>query len=59
MVLLAKTKFNAITFLILKTLIDSNISYDDFFLVHDVLKEYNNMQKQSKIIKVYKMTDII
>ena len=48
MVLLAKTKLNIIKVLIFKYLIDSNINQDEFALVNDVLKEYNNMKEAIK-----------
>ena len=38
-VLLAKSKLNSIEVLISKTLIDSNISYDEFISINNVLKE--------------------
>ena len=37
-VLLAKPKLNSIEVLISKALIDSNISYDQFVLINNVLK---------------------
>ena len=40
--LLANYKLNSIQFLISKTLIDSNISHDEFPLINNVLKEYDN-----------------
>ena len=43
-VLLGKTKLNTIEVLILKTLIDSHISYDKFVSLNNVLGEYNEMK---------------
>ena len=43
-VLLAKSKLNRIEVLISKALIDSVISYDEFVLINNVLKEYNQMK---------------
>ena len=50
MVLLAKSKLNSIEVLI-KALIDSVISHDDFFLINNVLKEYNEMKEEIKNLK--------
>ena len=46
--LLGKDKLNTIEVLISKTLIDSNISHDEFVSVNDVLREYNEMEKEIK-----------
>ena len=50
-VLLAKSKLNSIEVLISKTLIDSNISHDEFVLINNVLKEYEDMKKVMKNLK--------
>ena len=50
-VLLAKSKLNSIEVLISKALIDSNISYDEFVLVNNVLKEYGDMKEEIKNLK--------
>ena len=42
-VLLTKTKLSSIEILISKALIDSDISHDEFVLVNNVLKEYDDM----------------
>ena len=44
--LLEKSKLNFIEVLILKALIDSNISHDKFVLINNVLKEYDNMKEE-------------
>ena len=44
-VLLAKSKLNSIEVLVSKALIDSVISYDEFVLINNVLKEYDEMKK--------------
>ena len=44
-VLLAKSKLNRIKVLISKTLINSNISHDEFNLISNVLKKYNKMKE--------------
>ena len=49
--LLAKSKLNSIEVLISKALIDSNISHDEFILINDVLKEYDNMKEEIKNLK--------
>ena len=50
-VLSAKTKLNSIEVLICKALIDLNISHDEFILVNNVLKEYDDMKKEIKNLK--------
>ena len=47
-VLLAKSKLNKIEVLISKALIDSNISHDEFVLIKNVLKEYEEMKEEIK-----------
>ena len=47
-VLLEKTKLYIIEVLISKTLIDSNIIYDNFFSVNNVLRENNKMKEEAK-----------
>ena len=47
-ILLAKSKLNSIEVLISKALIDSNSSHDEFLLINNVLKEYDNMKEQIK-----------
>ena len=49
--MLAKSKLNSIEVLISKTLIDSNISHDEFVLINNVLKEYEEMKEEVKILK--------
>ena len=44
--LLAKSKLNFIETLILKALIDSDISHDQFVLINNVLKEYDDMKEE-------------
>ena len=43
-ILLGKGKLNAIEFLISKALINSYISNDEFVLVNNVLREYNEIK---------------
>ena len=47
-VLLRKDKFNAIEILISKALIHSYISHDEFVLIDNVLREYNEMKREIK-----------
>ena len=47
-VLVAKTKSNTTEDLISKTLIDSNISHDEFVSVNNVLKEYDDIKEEIK-----------
>ena len=48
MILLAKSKLNSIEVLIPKALIDSNISNDEFVLINNVLKEFNDIKGEIK-----------
>ena len=48
-VLLAKSKLNKIDILISKTLIDSNISHDEFVLINNMLKEFCDMKEEIKV----------
>ena len=48
-VLIAKFKLNHVEVLISKTLIDSNISRDEFVLINNALKELNDTKEKSKI----------
>ena len=50
-VLLAKSKLNSIEVLISKTLIDSNISHDEFILMKNMLKEYDHRKEEIKSLK--------
>ena len=50
-VLLAKSKLNSIKVLTSKVLIDSVISHDEFVLIKNVLKEYDEMKKGIKNLK--------
>ena len=43
-----KTKLNNLNVLICKTLIDSNISHDEFVLINNVLKEVYDMKEEMK-----------
>ena len=47
-VLLAKSKLNNIEVIISKALIDSNISYDEFVFINNVLKEFYDMKEEIK-----------
>ena len=50
-VLLAKTKLNSIEVLTFKALIDSVISHDEFVLINNVRKEYDDMKEEIKNLK--------
>ena len=52
LILLAKSKSNSIEVLIVKTLSDSNISGDEFVLINNVLKEYDEMREEIKSLMV-------
>ena len=47
-VLLAKYKLNSTEVLISKDLVNSNISHDEFILINNVLKEFDDMKEEIK-----------
>ena len=47
-VLLGKTQLDAIEVLIFKFLFDSYFSHDEFVLVNNVLRKYNEMEEEIK-----------
>ena len=49
--MLAKSKLNRIEVLISKALIDSNTSHDEFVLINNVLKEYDEIKEEIKNLK--------
>ena len=51
-VFLGQTKLDTIEVIISKVLIDSYISHDEFFSVNNVLREYNEMKEDIKILKL-------
>ena len=51
MVLLAKAKLNRIEALISKALNDSNMRHNEFVLMNNVLKEYDDMKEKIKNLK--------
>ena len=50
-VLLAKSKLNSIEVWIFKALINSNINHDEFALINNVLKEYDDTKEKIKNLK--------
>ena len=48
--MLVKSKLNRLEALISKTLIDSNISHDEFVFMNNLLKECDNMKEEIKNI---------
>ena len=56
-VLLAKSKLNSIEVLISKALIDSNISHDEFVLINNVLKEYEEERRNQKFKDLIKFIE--
>ena len=50
-VLLGKDKLNTIEILISKALIDSCINHDEFVLLNNVLREYNEMKNEIKSLQ--------
>ena len=51
-VLLGKSKLNTIAVLISKALIDSCISHGEFVSINNVLREYNEMKKEIKMLQL-------
>ena len=49
--MLAKSKLNSIEVLMSKSLVDSNISHDEFVLINNVLKEFDYMEEEIKNFK--------
>ena len=49
--LLAKSKLNRIEVLTSESLIDSVICHDEFILINDVIKEYNEIKEEIKNLK--------
>ena len=49
--LLGKDKLNTIEILISKALIDSCINHDEFVLLNNVLREYNEMKNEIKSLQ--------
>ena len=49
--MLAKSKLNSIEVWIFKALINSNINHDEFALIHNVLKEYDDTKEKIKNLK--------
>ena len=43
-----KLKLSTVDFLFFKALIDSYVGHDEFTLVYNVLREYNEMKKEMK-----------
>ena len=58
-VLLANYELNSTEVLISKTLIDSNISHDEFLLINNVLKKNYDINKESKIPITNKSLDYV
>ena len=50
--MLAKSKLNSVGFLISKALIDSNISHDQFVLINNETKEFDDLKEKSKSCNV-------
>ena len=51
--MLAKSKLNSKEVLRSKALIDSNISHDEYVLINNVLKEYDNIKEEIKNLKIW------
>ena len=50
-VFFSKSKLNSAEALISKVLIDSDISYDEFVLINNALKEYTELKEEIKSLK--------
>ena len=50
-VLIAKSKLNSTEVLIYKALIDSKISHDKFISINNVLKDCDDMKKETKTLR--------
>ena len=50
-VYLAKSKLNSIEVFIFTASIDSNVCHDEFALINNMLKEYNNMKSEIENLK--------
>ena len=51
MVLITKSIINSKEVLISKAIINSVISHDKFMLINNVLRDYNKMKKEIRILK--------
>ena len=49
--MLAKSRLNMIEVVIFKALIDSNVSLDEFILINNMLKEYEDMKEEIKNLR--------
>ena len=50
-VFISRSKLNSAEALISKVLIDSDISYDEFVLINNALKEYTELKEEIKSLK--------
>ena len=50
-VFFSRSKLNSAEALISKVLIDSDISYDEFVLINNALKEYTELKEEIKSLK--------
>ena len=50
-VLFSKSKLNSAEALISNVLVDSDISYDEFVLINNALKEYTELKEEIKNLK--------
>ena len=56
-VLLVKSKLNSIEVLLSKALINSAITLNEFILINNVLKEYNEMKEEIKNVNTSSSLD--
>ena len=58
-VLLAKSKLNSIEVLLSKSLIDSVVSHDEFVLISNALKEYNELREEIKVKDLISLSKVL
>ena len=58
-VLLAKSKLNSIEVLLSKSLIDSVVSHDEFVLISNALKEYNELRGEIKVKDLISLSKVL
>ena len=58
-VLLVKSKLNSIEVLLSKSLIDSVVSHDEFVLISNALKEYNELREEIKVKDLISLSKVL
>ena len=57
--MLAKSKLNSLEILISEALIDSNINHDEFVLINNVLKKYDDVKEEIKNLDLNSLSKIL